>query len=137
VIARAGIAAGAASAADRPIALKRLVIRPGGPLKFVARGDFPLPDPAIDDPRTDGGALVTVSADPGATGAGTALFRLEASGWRGLGQQHDGSRGFRRPLRFTPSCSIVVRRKLIKGICRSSSGAIAADTSAAGPVHVV
>ena len=99
-----------------PVALRVAVVKPTRLFRFVARGSFPLPDPAIDDPRSEGGTL----SFGGTTGGAT--YALAASGWRGLGQGKDGSKGFRFSGR--PCAAVVVKRTGLKGICRGDTGTI-------------
>ena len=99
-----------------PVALRVAVVKPSRLFRFVARGSFPLPDPASDDPRSEGGTLAFVGTTGGAT------YGLPASGWRGLGPGKDGSKGFRFTGR--PCRTVVVRANGLKGICRGDTGTI-------------
>ena len=99
-----------------PIALRVAVVKPSRLFRFVARGTFPLPDPASDDPRSEGGTLVFVGTTGGAT------YTLGASGWRGLGPGKNGSKGFR--FEGSPCRAVVVKATGIKGVCRGDTGTI-------------
>jgi hypothetical protein len=40
-----------------PLALRIAVVKPTRVFRFVARDTFPMPDTAVDDPRSEGGTL--------------------------------------------------------------------------------
>src|SRR4030095_522870 len=101
-----------ARALPRPRALET----PPRLFRFVAGGSFPLPDVALDDPRTEGGTLTFT----GTTGA--ASYYLASGGWRGLGPRKDGSKGFR--FKGFPCRTIIVKRTVVKGLCKSDTGTI-------------
>jgi hypothetical protein len=91
-------------------------VRPTRLFRFVARGTVPLPDRALDDPRSEGGMLTFV----GTTGA--ASYFLASGGWRGFGPRKDGSKGFR--FAGFPCRTVIVKRTTIKGVCRADTGTI-------------
>ena len=93
-----------------PIAVKVAVIVPGKLFKFVAKGQFQLPDPAVDNPTVDGATLRFI----GASESGQ-LYTLPPACWRGLGPGGDGSKGFRCK---DTTCSVIVKEKVIKGVCK-------------------
>ena len=96
-----------------PIAVRGAVVKPGKLFKFIAKGDFTLPDATRDDPRVGGGALSFLGSSGGQT------YPLPSSCWRGLGPSGDGSKGFRCS---DTACKVIVTRKLIKGLCRGDTG---------------
>jgi hypothetical protein len=110
-----------------PVALRVAVVKPSRLFRFVARGTFPLPDRATDDPRTEGATLVFAGTTGGAT------YALGASGWRGLGPGKDGSKGFR--FRGFPCRAVVVKANALKGVCRNDTGTIGLPEP--GPVSVL
>lgn len=110
-----------------PVALRVAVVKPSRLFRFVARGTFPLPDPAVDDPRTEGGSLTFAGTTGGAT------YALGAEGWRGLGPRKDGSRGFRFTGR--PCRAVVVKANGLKGVCRGDTGSVGLPEP--GPVSIV
>jgi hypothetical protein len=117
-----------APAADaRPIAATLVQLKPGKIVKLVAKGPVALPDRVTDDPRRDGGSITVVGT------TGTVTFALPASGWRGLGPNKDGSKGFR----FTGgACKLVaVKPKIVTAICRGNTGTLRVPEP--GPVEVV
>ena len=110
-----------------PVALRVAVVKPSRLFRFVARGTFPLPDATIDDPRNEGGTLAFVGTTGGAT------YALDKGGWRGLGPGKDGSKGFRFAGR--PCRAVVVKRTLLKGVCRDDTGTIGLPEP--GPLSLV
>jgi len=110
-----------------PVALRVAVVRPSRLFRFVARGSFQLPDVAVDDPRIEGGSLGFAGTTGGAT------YPLAASGWRGLGREKDGSKGFRFAGR--PCRAVVVRANGLKGVCRGDTGTIGLPEP--GPLTIV
>jgi hypothetical protein len=110
-----------------PVALRVAVVKPSRLFRFAARGIFPIPDPAIDDPRSEGGTLAFVGTTGGAT------YTLASSGWRGLGPKKDGSKGFR--FAGYPCRSVVVKRTTVKGLCRRDTGTIGLPEP--GPLGIV
>lgn len=110
----------------QPVALRVALVRPTRVFRFVARGTFPLPDPAADDPRAEGGVLAFAGASGGAT------YALPGAGWRGLGPGRDGSRGFR--FKGRPCRAVIVRANVVKGFCRGDTGTIGLPES--GPLSV-
>lgn len=109
-----------------PIPVKVAVIVPGKLFKFVAKGQFQLPDPAVDNPTVDGATLRFI----GASESG-ALYTLPPACWRGLGPGGDGSKGFRCK---DTTCSVIVKEKVIKGVCKGDTGSFSLPES--GPVAI-
>src|SRR4030095_14076657 len=68
-----------------PIPAKIAMIKPPQSFKFVAKGEVPLPDPAVDNPTVAGGSL-SFSAASG----GGQIYTLPPACWRGLGPGGDG-----------------------------------------------
>jgi hypothetical protein len=109
-----------------PIPVKIAAIRPGKLFKFIAKGQFPLPDPMLDNPTNAGGSLSFVGAsEDGQT------YPLPPTCWRGLGPGGDGSKGFRCKDK---TCTVIVKEKLIKGVCKADTGTFALPE--AGPVAI-
>jgi hypothetical protein len=92
--------------------IKVLSVKPGSRFKFVARGTFPLPQPA-DDPTVDGALLGFRTTTTG------HVYTLQPGGWKGLGPGGDGSRGFK--FRGT-LCNVIVRSTVLKAACRDDTG---------------
>jgi hypothetical protein len=108
------------------IPVKIAVIKPGKLFKFVAKGHFPLPDPALDNPAVDGGMLsFTAPSGVGQT------YSLPAACWRGLGPGGDGSKGFKCT---DTTCKVTVTAKAIKGLCKGDTGTFALPEP--GPVAI-
>ena len=114
---------------------RRFAGRPDDPVKvavivsgklFKFRGQFQLPDPAVDNPTVDGATLRFI----GASESG-ALYTLPPACWRGLGPGGDGSKGFRCK---DTTCSVIVKEKVIKGVCKGDTGSFSLPES--GPVAI-
>lgn len=109
-----------------PIPVKVAMIKPPQSFKFVAKGDFPLPDPAVDNPTVAGGSL-SFSAASG----GGQIYDLPPACWRGLGPGGDGSKGFRCD---DTNCKVIVTARAIKGSCKADTGTFALPEP--GPVAI-
>ncbi len=109
-----------------PVALTSAVVKPGGAVKLVADGIFPLPDRTTDDLRAHGGTLTV-----GGTGW-SVVFPLPARGWQGLGPHHDGSQGFR--FHGVVCTSVIVKAAKLTATCRLETGTFALPEP--GPVGV-
>ena len=107
--------------------LRLALVKPTRLFRFVAGGSFPLPDLALDDPRTEGGTLTFTGTTGGAS------YFLASGGWRGLGPKKDGSKGFR--FKGFPCRTIIVKRTVVKGLCKSDTGTIGLPEP--GPLRVV
>jgi hypothetical protein len=97
-----------------PIPVKIATIRPGKLFKFMATGEFRLPDPVLDNPAMAGGTL-SFSGQFEEGGS----YTLPPDCWRGLGPGGDGSKGFRCKDKI---CRVMVTEKLIKAVCKGDTG---------------
>jgi hypothetical protein len=113
---------------DYPIPVKVSVIKPSKLFKFVAKGTFTLPDPATDNPTTEGGQLLFAGVSGGQT------YALASGGWKGLGPGGDGSKGFK--FKGDPCKAIIVKNKVIKGVCKPDTGDFG-PLPDAGPVNII
>ena len=120
----AEIAAQRFAAPPGPIPVKIAVVKPGKLFKFVAKGDFVLPDQTFDFP-TNGGAELILT---GLSGGGRS-YVLPPDCWKGLGPGGDGSKGFK--CKGVP-CKVTGKQKVIKGVCRDDTGDITVPQSGIG-----
>jgi hypothetical protein len=109
-----------------PIPVKVAAIRPGKLFKFVAKGDFHLPDPMLDNPTIGGGTLSFIGGFEDGQ-----IYPLPPACWRGLGPGGDGSKGFRCK---DTTCKVIVTERVIKGVCKADTGTFALPEP--GPVAI-
>jgi uncharacterized delta-60 repeat protein len=112
------------AAAGQPIPLSVVVVKPGGVMKLVAKGNFTLPD-AVDDPTLAGGSLTLTGSGGGVTHA------LTAGSWTALGRR--SIKGYR--FRSDECRTVLVKRRTVKAVCRGGSGTLALPEP--GPLDVV
>jgi uncharacterized delta-60 repeat protein len=112
---------------DHPIPLRLAVVKPGKLVKLVAKGSFPLPDPAADAPTAEGGSL-TVSGS-----TGTVTYPLGAGSWTALGRRHDGTKGYR--FSGAECATVLLRPSVVKAVCRGGTGTLAVPEP--GPLTAV
>jgi cysteine-rich repeat protein len=117
-----GFAVGASDAPATATPLK-IYVNNGKLIKFIAKGTFPLPAPATDDPRSEGGELFT-----GFTPTAGETISLPASGWSALGNP-PGSKGFKYKDPTGVTCKkLMVKNNIIKGLCTpTAAGAPGSD----------
>jgi hypothetical protein len=116
------------SPTNHPIPIRVALTKPGKLVKFVAKGSFDLPE-AIDDPTSGGGTLAFEGA------SGSAVYVLPEAGWRGLGPGADGSKGFK--FRGDPCRVVIVKPKVVKGVCRPDTCSTLGPLPEPGPLSVV
>jgi hypothetical protein len=115
------LAAGAARAGSEPdalIAVKVAIVKPGKLAKVVARGSFALPADPNNDPTVGGGSLTIF--DVTTPGAGSNMYNLPSSGWKGLGNPA-GSKGFKYKgtgAAADPCRVVLVKPAVIKAVCK-------------------
>jgi uncharacterized delta-60 repeat protein len=97
------------------IPLKLAVVKPGRLVKLIAKGRFTLPDPG-DSPAAEGGTLSVTGT------TGSVTFPLGAASWRTLGRA-----GRVRGYHFgdTGCPTVLVTPRLVKAVCRGSTGTLA------------
>lgn len=116
----------AAMAADVPIPAKVTVVKPGKLAKLVSKAttSFPLPAPGSSEDPTLSGAELSFF-DTSIPGAGSAMFTLDKSGWKGLGKPA-GSKGYKYkgkddvtdPDPKGTCKSVLLKENVIKAVCK-------------------
>jgi uncharacterized delta-60 repeat protein len=101
---------------DHPIPLDLAVVKPGKLVKLVAKGSLTLPDPAVDSPTSEGGALSLVGT------TGSVTYALGAGSWTALGRRHDGTKGYR--FAGAGCATVLLKRSVVKAVCRGSTGTL-------------
>jgi cysteine-rich repeat protein len=104
------LGASTALAVDVPIPAKVFLQKPGKKTKIVSKGDFPLPDPNLDDPTVEGGSIrFSSSLDPTGT-----TFELAPGSWKLLGKP-EAPKGYKSK---NGGCKVVlVKPNVVKALC--------------------